>query len=66
MVNENYLSFVEVCKKDGVYIDKKVNFKLRVRKNELWSIGRDGRSWERHYGSISQPNKKRFLLFKRK
>ena len=59
-INENYLSFIDICKRDGVYIDKKVNFKLKVSKGKLFSLGRSG-AWELHLSPVAMPNKKRFL-----
>ena len=62
MVNENYKSFVEICKKDGTYADKKANLLLRVKKGVVLSKGRDGK-WEERVTPIKYPNKKRFLRY---
>lgn len=64
-VNENYLSFVQVCKKDGVYVDKHCNMKIKVNKGFLYSMGRNGK-WEQRYSPIAMPNKKRFLPYSKK
>lgn len=62
MINENYLNFLDICKKDGFYADKKCNLFFQVKKGKLYSKGRDGK-WDLHYGGVSMPNKKRFLKF---
>jgi hypothetical protein len=62
-INENYLSFIEICKRDGVYIDKKINFKLKISKGKIFSLGRNG-AWELHFNPVSMPNKRRFLKFR--
>jgi len=64
-INENYLSFIECCKRDGVYVDKHSNFKLRVSKGSLYSKGRSGK-WELRFGPIAMPNKKRFLPYSKR
>ncbi len=65
MINENYLTFIECCKKDGVYADKQGNLKLKVLKGKLYSKGRNGK-WELRFGPVSMPNKKRFLSYSKK
>lgn len=64
-VNEQYKSFVEICRKDGVYVDKRSNYEVKVSKGEIFTKGRN-KKWERHYGSVNMPNKKRFLSYSRR
>ena len=62
MVNEEYKSFVEICRKDGTYTDKKANLLLRIKKGAVLSKGRNGK-WEERVTPINYPNKKRFLRY---
>jgi hypothetical protein len=61
-VSDKYLSFVEICKKDGTYVDKKCGLLFKVKKGEIFSRGRDER-WELRFSPVNIPNKKRFLRY---
>lgn len=64
-VNQKYLSFVEICKRNGIYVDKKCDLKFKVSGDMVFSMGRDGK-WEPRYAPVSMPCKKRFLKFSEK
>lgn len=62
MISENYLTFMDICKKDGIYADKKCGLVFKIKKGMLYSKGRDGK-WDLHFGQVNMPNKKRFLKY---
>ena len=62
-VQEKYLSFVDVVKRPGVYVDKRSNYLLKVTKEVIYTRARDGRHWDQFVSQVSQPNKKRFLRY---
>ena len=66
MVNEDYKSFVQITRKNGIYVDKRSNYMVKVTEQEILTKSRDGRSWDRHVASISNPNKKRFLSYSKR
>jgi hypothetical protein len=64
-VNQKYLSFVEICKRNGVYIDKQCGLRFKVKGDVIYSMGRDDK-WELRFAPVSMPCKKRFLKYSEK
>lgn len=60
MAAKRFMSFVQCCRKDGVYADKSCKYRFKIKSGEVYRVGLDG-SWERLFGNFSLPNKKRFL-----
>jgi len=62
-VSEKYLSFIDICKRPGVYVDKHCGLTFKVdRDGQLFSKGRNGK-WELRFSPVNIPNKKRFLRY---
>lgn len=62
MINEQYKTFAEICRKDGVYVDKQSNWLVKIKKGEVFTKGRSNK-WELRLTGIPLVNKKRFLPY---
>jgi len=65
MINESYLTFIEICKKPGVYVDKKANLVIKIKGNKAYTKSRNGK-WEEKYSPVNMVNKARFLKYSEK
>lgn len=65
MVNEDYMTFAEICRKDGVYVDKTANFMVKILKGKVFTKGRNNK-WELRLTGINLVNKPRFLSYSKR